>query len=96
MPHHTMGPGWEATKSQMAESMGGWAIQLGAFAQKQNADALWRRVSERTELSGAARRDRTVGSVTRLTAAGFRTREHAVSACDGLTAAKFSCIVVRN
>jgi cell division septation protein DedD len=95
-PHHTVGPAWEATKSRMAETMGGWAVQLGAFSQAANADALWGRVRERQELVGTARRDVRAGAVTRLTAAGFRTREDAASACERLTAAKISCIVVRN
>jgi TPR repeat protein len=96
MRHHTMGPGRQATKSRKAETMDGWAVQLGAFAMKQNADALRNRVAARAELAGTARPGRTVGSVTWLTAAGFRTREQAVSACDALGAAKISCIVVRN
>jgi cell division protein FtsN len=77
-------------------SSGTWSVQLGAFSVDTNADTLWARVKGRSELAGTARRDVRTGSVTRLTAAGFRTREQAVSACDGLTAAKFSCIVVRN
>lgn len=95
-PYNTMGTARDATKSRLGESAGGWAVQLGAFSVAGNADALWRRVVERAELAGTARRDRRAGSVTRLTAAGFRTQGEAQSACNRLSAAKISCIVVRN
>lgn len=81
----------------VAVSAGGtWAVQLGAFSVAANANALWARVKTRSELAGTARRDLRTGSVTRLTAAGFRTREEAASACAGLQRAQISCLVIRN
>jgi hypothetical protein len=47
MPHHTISPSGEASKSRMAGTVGGWTVQLGAFSVAGNADALWRRVSQR-------------------------------------------------
>jgi hypothetical protein len=34
--------------------------------------------------------------ITKLTAAGYRSREEAQSACQKLSAAGFACVVVRN
>jgi len=74
------------------ESGGGWRVQLGAFGQKEHADALWAKVRTRPEIAGHARID--VGSgVARLQAGGYSEAE-AKSACAAIKAAGLSCLVV--
>lgn len=75
-------------------SSGKWRVQLGAFGQPGNADALWNKVKERPELSGKSRLNIKAGAVTRLQAAGFSTETEARSACGKLKAAGFDCSVV--
>ena len=75
-----------------AHEAGGWRVQLGAFGQKSNADALWARLHGRPELAGHARID--AGSpVTRLMAGGY-SEEGAKAACAALKAAGQSCLAV--
>lgn len=75
---------------------GPWRVQLGAFSVATNANALWARVKGRPELAGRARQAVTSGSVTRLSAAGFPTREAAQSACSRLSATGVACLVARD
>jgi len=58
---------------------GPWRIQLGAFRDRGNADALWQRV--RGRLSGAQPNFVTAGGVTRLQAGGYANRVAAQAAC---------------
>ncbi|GAA3249032.1 hypothetical protein GCM10020258_02790 [Sphingomonas yabuuchiae] len=58
---------------------GPWRIQLGAFRDRGNADALWQRV--RGRLSGAQPYFVTAGGVTRLQAGGYANRSAAQAAC---------------
>jgi len=70
---------------------GSWRVQLGAFGQKANADALWAKVRNRPEIAGHPRMD--VGSgVARLLAGGYSEAE-ANRACAGLKAAGLTCLV---
>ncbi|MFN3516001.1 MAG: SPOR domain-containing protein [Novosphingobium sp.] len=73
---------------------GKWRVQLGAFAQPGNADALWSRVRHRPELAGKPRLSVKAGSVTRLQAGGFASEGEARAACGKLKAAGFECSVV--
>jgi cell division septation protein DedD len=68
---------------------GPWRIQLGAFRDRGNADALWQRV--RGRLSGAQPYFVTAGGVTRLQAGGFANRAAAQAAC---SRSGQSCVVV--
>ncbi len=69
-----------------------YRIQLGAFGQKANADALWNRVRGRAEIAGHPRAD--LGSpVTRLLATGF-SEAGAQRACAALRAGGFVCLVI--
>jgi hypothetical protein len=70
-------------------STGSWRIQLGAFSQQGNAEALWGRL--RGQLAGAKPSYVKVGAVTRLQAGGYASRVEAQRAC---TAARSSCVVV--
>jgi cell division septation protein DedD len=78
-----------------AES-GPWRVQLGAFSVAANANALWARVKDRSELAGRTRQAVVTGGVTRLSATGFPSREAAQSACSRLSAAGMACLVARN
>lgn len=73
---------------------GPWRIQLGAFAERGNADVMWNRVKNRPELNGRSRMNVAAGKVTRLHAAGFASRSAAEQACSRLKSAGFDCIPV--
>lgn len=75
---------------------GPWRVQLGAFGVAANADALWARVRSRPELAGRTRQAVATGRVTRLSAAGFPSREAAQSACARLSSAGVACLVARD
>lgn len=74
---------------------GTWRIQLGAFSQKSNADAIWARARGRAELAGHPRIDSVQGSVTRVLAGGFAGQAEASHACAALKGAGIDCIIVR-
>ncbi|MFM9937375.1 MAG: SPOR domain-containing protein [Novosphingobium sp.] len=75
-----------------APDAGPWRIQLGAFGQKANADALWNRVRTRAEIAGHGRAD--LGSpVARLLATGY-SESGAQRACAALKAGGFACLVI--
>ena len=76
-------------------SSGTWRIQLGAFGQTANANALWGRVRDRPELAGHPRIDIKSGAVTKLQAGGY-SQAGAQAACGKLKAAGFVCVAVSN
>jgi cell division septation protein DedD len=73
---------------------GKWRIQLGAFGQMSNADALWNRVKGRPELAGHPRLNVKAGAVTKLQAGGFASQAEAQAACGRLRSAGFECVAV--
>jgi cell division septation protein DedD len=73
---------------------GPWRIQLGAFAQAGNADALWSRIRSRPELAGHPRIVVAAGNVHRLQASGFASHDAAETACARLDAAGIHCLPV--
>lgn len=73
---------------------GKWRIQLGAFGQVSNADALWSRVKARPELAGHPRLNVKAGAVTKLQAGGYASQAAAQAACTKLKAAGFECVAV--
>lgn len=75
---------------------GNWRVQLGAFGVAGNADALWNRVKNRPELAGHAKIAVSSGRLTKLQAGGFASERDAAAACSRLSAAGFTCVVVRN
>ena len=75
-------------------AIGPYRIQLGAFGQPANADALWARLRARPEIAGHARADVGSGTVRRLQAIGY-TEPAATRACASLKAAGETCLVVK-
>ena len=73
---------------------GKWRIQLGAFGQLSNADALWNRIKARPEVSGHPRLNVKAGAVTKLQAGGFPSQAAAQAACAKLKAAGFDCVAI--
>ncbi|SFP49903.1 Sel1 repeat-containing protein [Sphingomonas rubra] len=67
---------------------GPWRVQLGAFRDRANADALWKKVGARV---GGEPAYVAGGGVTRLQATGFPDRAAARRAC---AAAGVSCVVI--
>jgi cell division septation protein DedD len=67
---------------------GAWRIQLGAFKDEGNAQALWSRVGGRTGGSVSYVRG---GGITRLQATGFASKAAAQAAC---RKSGVSCVVV--
>ena len=76
-----------------ADSGGTWRIQLGAFGQPANANALWAKVKGRPELAGHARIDVRTGAITKLQAGGY-SPAGARAACSKLKAAGYTCVAV--
>ncbi len=71
---------------------GGWRVQLGAFRDRGNAEALWRRVS--AQMRGAEASYVDGGGVTRLQTGGYPSRSAAASACAGAKRAGAQCVVI--
>lgn len=76
-----------------AASAGPWRVQLGAFSVRGNAESLWRRLSGRSELAGRERLLVPAGSVIKLQAGGFASRDAADAACRSLKQAGQDCLV---
>lgn len=72
-----------------------WRVQLGAFGQPRNADALWERLKGRPELAGKSRFNVQAGAVVKLQAGGFTTEATARTACQQLEAIGQTCLAVR-
>lgn len=78
----------KATPAPIAS--GNWRIQLGAFSQRANAEALYKRVSGKAALSGRKPIYVASGQVTRLQLGPFETKSAADSACKSLGVACFT------
>jgi cell division septation protein DedD len=68
---------------------GNWRIQLGAFSQKGNAEALYRKISEKAALTGRQPFYVAAGAVTRLQVGPFESKSAADSACKSVGVACF-------
>jgi cell division septation protein DedD len=94
-PVASASPAPRATAVPAPQANGGsWRIQLGAFGQAANADALWSRVKGRAELTGHPRLNVKAGAVTKLQAGGFASQAAAQAVCGKLKAAGFECVAV--
>lgn len=78
----------------VASGNGAWRVQLGAFREPGNANALWAKVSGRPELAGKRRID-VPGAAVRLQAGGFASEAAASKACAALKADGFACLVTK-
>lgn len=74
---------------------GSWRVQLGAFGQPANADALWNRLKSNPALAGKPRFNVKAGAVTKLQAGGFASEAAARAACQKLSASGQTCIAVK-
>jgi cell division septation protein DedD len=68
---------------------GAWRIQLGAFSQRSNAEALYRKLSGKDALAGRGPFYVSTGAVTRLQVGPFESKSTAQSACNALGVACF-------
>lgn len=64
-----------------APASGGWRIQLGAFSQRSNAEALFKRLSAKEALAGRQPFYVAAGTVTRLQVGPFESKAAAAAAC---------------
>jgi cell division septation protein DedD len=72
-----------------AKATGDWRIQLGAFSKRSSAEALYRKLSGNSALSGRRAVYVPAGSVTRLQVGPFESKSAAQSACSALHQACF-------
>ena len=68
---------------------GDWRIQLGAFAQRASAEALYQRLAGKSALAGRRAVYVPAGAVTRLQVGPFESKAAAAAACNALGAACF-------
>ena len=68
---------------------GNWRIQLGAFAQRSSAEALYRRIEGKAALAGRKPLYIAAGPLTRLQVGPFESRTAAAAACGSLGTACF-------
>jgi len=91
-PRSTPAP---APVTQPAQTTGLWRVQLGAFSVRANAERLWNRLSNRSEIAGRQRLLVSAGNIVRLQAGGYATRAQAQSACQSLKNSGTDCLVTR-
>jgi uncharacterized protein len=84
-----------ARVATVASASGPWRVQLGAFAVRGNADKLWAQLSGRGELAGRSKLTLPAGSVTKLQAGGYPSRDAAEAACRSLQHGGHECLVTR-
>ena len=74
---------------------GNWRIQLGAFGNEGNAQKLWTTLKPKiAELAGLSPYYKTAGTLTRLQAGPFTTRNAADAICSKVRATGQACIAV--
>jgi cell division septation protein DedD len=72
-----------------APATGHWRVQLGAFSQKGNAEALYRKLAGNGALAGRKPFYIAAGAVTRLQVGPFESKSAATAACKALGSACF-------
>lgn len=73
---------------------GNWRVQLGAFGKRASAEALFAKLSRNAALAGRQPYLIAAGSVTRLQAGPFESRQAAAAACAALSAGGQACFPV--
>jgi len=88
----------KATPKPLAPSSapptGNWRIQLGAFAQRSSAEALFRKLAASGALGGRSPAFVASGPMTRLQVGPFESRAAAAAACAALSARAQACFPV--
>ena len=74
----------KASPPPAARASGNWRIQLGAFAQRGSAEALYQRVAGKSALAGRGPYYVASGSVTRLQVGPFASKAAASAACSAI------------
>lgn len=77
-----------------AAASGAWRVQLGAFAKRSTAEALYSRLSGTAPVQGHGAFYIAAGSVTRLQIGPFQSRAAAVNACSALSSNGQACFPV--
>ena len=77
-----------------AKASGSWRIQLGAFAQRSSAEALFRKLSGSAPVSGRSPTYSAKGNVTRLQLGPFASKAAADEACRVLSGRGQACFPV--
>ena len=72
-----------------APASGHWRIQLGAFSNRRNAEALYKRLSAKSTLAGREPFYVAAGAVTRLQVGPFESKASAQAACNAAGVACF-------
>lgn len=96
MPRPVAPPPPVAAPAPIPAAGGAWRVQLGAFGQPGNADALWNKLKGRPELAGHPRLNVRAGAVIKLQAGGFASESAARAACSRLSASGQTCMAVKN
>lgn len=81
-----------AEPKSAAVPSGAWRIQLGAFAQKSNAEAMYKKLSGKDALDGRRPFYVAAGAVTRLQVGPFESKGAASTACKAIGVACFPVI----
>ena len=77
-----------------AAAKGNWRVQLGAFAKRSSAEALFAKLSGSAALAGRQPYLIAAGAVTRLQAGPFESRQAAAAACAALSGGGQACFPV--
>jgi uncharacterized protein len=83
-----------APRSVPAAASGAWRIQLGAFAQRSSAEALFRRLAANTPVAGRQMILVPAGAVTRLQVGPFPSKGAAATACQALARRGQACFAI--
>ena len=83
-----------AQPTTVAAASGAWRIQLGAFAQRSSAEALYRKLAGSPAVAGRRQFLVPAGSVTRLQIGPYASKGAAAAACSSLTARGQACFPV--
>jgi cell division septation protein DedD len=78
-----------ASPTPAAAASGAWRIQLGAFSQRASAEALFRKLSGNSALTGRRAFYVPAGAVTRLQVGPFESKAAAAAACRAIGQACF-------
>lgn len=84
----------EPKAATLPAAPGAWRIQLGAFARRGSAEALYRRLAGAAPVAGRQMVLVPAGAVTRLQAGPFESKAAAAAACAALSRRGQACFVV--